>query len=795
MRSTRAFLTACFVLIQVVVLAQSGSLKGTIKTSDGKPAEAVTITLKETPYFAIADGKGEYEIKKIKPGSYTLVASFTGLETKELPVEVKASQETSVTEIVLKENLNQLKEVVITTQRRQRTASEYVSKTPLKNIENAQVYTVIDKQILQQRQVTNMEDAMKSATGVALVFPATGRAGDGGSIYSLRGFITTASLIDGVSGAVYSNPDANNIERVEVLKGPSATLFGSSLTSFGGAINVVTKKPFDTLGGNVSLTSGSWNLFRLTADFNTPLNKEKTLLFRMNTAYHRQNSWQDYGFTKRMYIAPSLSYKASDKLSFLFQANFSQIQQTIAPWFYADSSTFHVMYADQIPMDPNKYYMGDDLFVTQKSVNAMAQMNYTFNNTWKSQTVFSISDNHNDGPSPYLWTHTDSTFLRSIQVIDGGNTQMNLQQNFNADFYVGSLRFRALVGADYYQNDLNSVTKDYSAMSDVININGPNPNYLDFNRAKYNQTSYGYYWGSYTGKQLSQRAGGYVNSVIDLTDNLIVNLGLRYDHYIYSGWSDPTKDTMIGKYDQGGWSPRVGLIYQVVKNKVSVFANYQNGFQNVSGGDSTGKVFKPQQANQLEGGVKFSLLQDRLAGSVSYYDISVTNAIRKVTDLWSVQDGTTRSKGIEAELNIAAYKGLNVLLGYAYNDIKFTKADSTVNGLRPVSAGAANMAHAFISYTLTNGKLHGLGLGFGGNYSGKKHAVNDRGLIWGTTKVNGEFFMPEYLVLNASAFYDMPKFRLAVNVNNINNERYWLGWNNISLQKPRELMVSATWKF
>lgn len=780
----------CLALISSATFAQTGTIKGAIKTSDGVPAEFVNIGLKGTTQGTTANSKGEYEIKKVNPGTHILIASFIGLETKEISVEVKANETTSVPEIVLKETVSELKEVVVTAQgKKQRDASEYVSKIPLKNIENSQVYSVVDKEILKLQQVNNMEDAMKNATGVSVVFPATGRATDGGTYYTLRGFTTNANLINGIAGAVYNNPDANNIERIEVIKGPSSTLFGSSLTSFGGAINMVTKKPYDTLGGNITLTSGSWGLYRLAADFNTPLNKDKTVLFRVNTAYHHQNSFQDYGFTKRFSVAPSLSYKVSDKLSFLIETNFSNIKATLPCWYYADSATTGVIYANQLKIDDKKYYFGEELFQTTNTANGMAQMNYQITDNWKSQTVFSTSYNSSRGATPYLWYVSDTSMTRNVQVLEGGNVQTNLQQNFIGDFKTWKFRHRFLVGADYYQNSLNSWYKYYGSMLDTVYTNHPNPNYLSYNKDMLNNASYSYFFGDWTGKQNLQRVGGYISDVINFTDNLIINIGLRYDYYLSSGYYNPNADTTIGAFKQGGFSPKVGLLYQVLKNKLALFANYQNSFQNVNGKDFNGKVFVPQQANQFEGGLKFNVLKDKISGTFSYYDITVTNSVRNDPEHlnFSKQDGTQRSKGIEAEVNINAFKGLYVNLGYGYNDNKFVKADDDVVGRRPVSAGAAHLAQAWISYKIENGKANGLGLGFGGNYASKKHTNNDT--------YYGVFYIPSYTVLNSTLFYEQPKYRIALNVNNITSQRYWIGWNNLALQKPREIVASVSWKF
>nr|GFB85019.1 hypothetical protein [Tanacetum cinerariifolium] len=125
-------------------------------------------------------------------------------------------------------------------------------------------------------------------------------------------------LRNGVAGSVTSAIDAINLEKLEVIKGPSATLYGSALTSFGGLLNRVTKKPYETFGGEVAVSAGSYGFHRVSADVNTPLNKAKTLAFRLNTAYNYEDSWQNAGyagFVKNLAIAPSLQFRPNDKLT------------------------------------------------------------------------------------------------------------------------------------------------------------------------------------------------------------------------------------------------------------------------------------------------------------------------------------------------------------------------------------------------------------------------------------------------------------------------------------------------
>lgn len=784
----RLFSTLVLLLFTLHAFAQTGTVKGEIRTSDGAPAQYVNTGIKGSNRGSVANENGIFIIKNVPAGPQQLVVFYIGLQTLEININVSPGDTTFVPLITLKENTKTLQEVVISSER-EPNASSTVSKIPLKNIENSQVYTVINKDVLATQQITNLEDAMRNAPGVSIVFPATGRAVDGGTYYTTRGFTTSSSLINGIAGAVFSNPDASNIERIEILKGPSATLFGSSLTSFGGAINIITKKPYETLGGEISLMAGSWSLQRLTFDVNTPLTADKNALFRINGSYHYQNSFQDYGFNKRISVSPSFSYRVNDRLSFLLESNFSTIQSTLPPWYYADSATTGVNSADQLGIDYMKYYFPGDLFVTTKSANIMGTMNYILSPAWRSQTVLSTSTNNSQGSLTYLSYISDTSLTRENQTYQGTTTQINVQQNFAGDVTLLNMRHRILAGADFYQNYQNSTYQFFAGVQDTVYTNQPNPNYMNYNASLLANATPMYFFGSYTGIQRIQRTGAYFSDVISIFDNLILNLAIRYDYFSSDGYSDPLNDTLIGAYTQAGLSPKAGLVYQVLKEKLAVFANYQNGFQNVNGRDFNGNVFEPQRANQYEAGIKYSFLKNRIAGSVSYYNIEVTNTVRMDPEhpMFSIQDGTQLSKGIEAELNVYAMRGLNVTLGYGYNDNTFTKADADVSGRRPVESGPAHLANAWISYRAEAGKLKGFGAGFGGNASSRKYTSN--------SVSSGTFSAPAYTVLNAGLFYRHNQWGVNLNVNNLTNQKYWVGWNSITPQPLREVTATVSWKF
>ena len=152
-----------------------------------------------------------------------------------------------------------------------------------------------------------------------------------------------------------------------------------------------------------------------------------------------------------------------------------------------------------------------------------------------------------------------------------------------------------------------------------------------------------------------------------------------------------------------------------------------------------------------------------------------------------MQNGTEVSKGVEVEVSANPFAGFNITAGYAHNDAKYTNADADVNGLRPNSAGPQDMANLWLSYRFLTGNVKGLGVGFGGNYAGKSLVESSRS--------EGQFYVPEYTLLNATIFYDAGRFRLSAGVNNLTNKKYWIGWYTVNPQQPRSVNGSIAFRF
>lgn len=791
-----------------ISFAQNGTLTGKIVSTDNTPLESVTVTVNGTKFGTQTDTEGTFEIKNIKPGDYILKVAFVGYTSKDVPFTITEGQTTTLENTALNSKNETLAEVVITGNINRYTKSEsnYVSKMPIKNLENAQVYSVVTKELMKDQLVVNQDEALKNIPGLYQLWASTGRVGDGGSYFASRGFITQSLLRNGIAGKITNNVDASNLERLESIKGPSATLFGSLLTSYGGLINRVTKKPYDNFGGEISYQAGSYGLNRITADVNTPINDDNTALLRVNAAYNNANTFQDYGHTRSYFFAPSFSYQVNEKLSISIDAELSNVDASSMPLIYIPfgqtPNSLGLHSADDIKMNWKRSFVGDEFMMNTKTANIFAQANYQMSDNWKSQTVFSTSSNQSVGPQTWFYLLGNNEMSRNVWNIDGRDNIIEFQQNFNGEFEIFGMKNRFLIGGDIYRME-SKVGYGYLPTFfyfDTVNYAGANDNYYNFTpqaaEALFAQGTH------YKTHNSLTTYSAYISDVINVTDQLILSAALRFDHYNNEGNFDPAANTTSGAFSQNALSPKFGAVYQIVKDQVSVFGNYQNSFKNIGyqladvNGTPQLKAFDPEQANQFEAGVKINTFQNKVSATFSYYNIEVKDILRSgQLANTSVQDGNQTSKGFEAEITANPIPGLNFIIGYAYNNSKLNNANADVNGLRPETAGPENMLNYWISYSLQATKLKGLGFGFGGNYADKTFIYNRNPLSSGNSADVQTFSLPSYAVINAALYYDQPKYRLSLKVNNLTDELYFNGYTTINVQAPRTFMGSVSYKF
>jgi len=769
LKTSRFLLTISFLFSCLIALAQqnTGKIKGIITTSDGELAVGVNIILKNSKYGTVSNDEGAFEFNRVKPNTYTLQISLTGYETIEQEV-IAAENETTAVNVQLKVSNKELKEVVINSKKSILSKkTDYVARMPLKNLENPQVYSVIHKELLMEQIAVDIRSAVQNSPGVVSIsFPS------GGIGLIFRGFSTGVNARNGmetVSGR--SSVDLGNVERIEIMKGPSGTLFGSSVSSFGGVVNLVTKKPFETTAAEISYTTGSFNLNRVTADINTPLNQEKTVLFRLNLAVNREKSFLDYGFNNTLLVAPSLTYKASEKLTFNVDAELYNVNNTRRTYnTYGAASG--ITNPNDLKIDYKKSMFHDDNDAKSTATKVFAQAEYEISENWKSTTVFSFvgEDVERSYQSYAVWSSPTQTARRVGLWGPIFNNYTNIQENINGKFSTGSIKHKFLTGVNYrlYSSAFSGGT---TFTLDNIDVTTP------FAPIRRKAVDAGLVLT--TSPIADQKTFSvYAGDVVNFTERFSAMLSLRLDNF------ERAKVGTTEGYSQTALSPKLGLVYEVVKDQVSVFGNYMNGFQNmqpVTQPDATQLVLDPIYAVQYEGGIKAEAFNKKLSGSVSYYNITIDNATRTDAAGFTIQDGKQVSKGVDFELMATPFTGLSIISGYAYNDNRIVKASVAAIEGNKATSSPENVVNFWATYTFQN-TLKGLGIGGGANYVDKNYFTADN-----------TFYMPSYTVYNATVYYEKPTWRVGLKFNNLTNQKYWDFWG--TSQAPTSILANLTIKF
>ncbi|OAB26218.1 iron complex outermembrane recepter protein [Flavobacterium fryxellicola] len=545
-------------------------------------------------------------------------------------------------------------------------------------------------------------------------------------------------------------------------------MFGGIENSYGAVINRITKKPFDTAKTAISYTTGSYGFNRITADVNTPLKEDKSVLLRTNVALQTQDSWQDAGFSTTNFIAPSLFYKVDDRLSLSFDADIYQYKGTPSNLIFVGEIA-GVDSFDDLNFDNNRSFNNNQLFNNNFVTNAFAKAEYKLSSNWKSTTLVNYGKTNQESIFPIASIISTTEVEVELGKFDFNVTTQQIQQNFNGSFKLGSINNRLLLGLDYLRYN-TFLTQAYPGVFETVSLQGP--------RLSLTQQSAADFFDGATVQNLKgklQTYSAYASNVVDFNDKLHLLLSLRLDHFDNDGEINYTTNENSQGFKQTSLAPRLGLSYEIIDNELSLFGNYNSGFVNQQGVDVNGNTFDPEKASQIEGGIKWEAKSNIVNATLSYYDINVNNIVRGDINnpAFNIQNGNVVSRGLELDLAVNPFMGFNIIMGYAYNDSEITKGELEVEGNR-LSRNPEHQANLYANYEFQN-TLKGFSLGLGGNYGSETFTAD-----------NNQFKLNSYKILNANANYRTGKFSLGIRAENLGNEEYF-SWNGQAYTQLRIL--------
>ncbi|WP_424964224.1 TonB-dependent siderophore receptor [Ekhidna sp.] len=755
----------------------SGQVEGIIYSESQEPLLGINVSLEGTNEGGYTNPEGRFVIKNVPVGSYALVVSGIGYSVERIDIQVNSQETTRIT-ITLNETSQQLEDVVVSSER-YIPYSENITSLGLKqNVErlnNPQSVSVVNQEIINDQVIIDFNQAVRNVTGVVPHYPGTTVQ----LAQKSRGFEVRPSYRNGYPNLINAPRDVANIEEMVVLRGPSGTLYGTSggdLNSPGGLVNVVTKKPTDAFFGSAGLTVGSWGLLRSTLDVNTPLNEDKSALFRINTAIEGASSYVDLENTSRVFVAPVLTFRLSPSTELTLDGEFLRNRSTDVQW--PSISEWNYV-PDELPNLSRSFNPApSDAFNLTEVATMQGTLNHQINNTWRLNLNFGYGRVARESWIAYTEMASDSLADRYTWARDRVNNTFGTQLNLNGEVNTGSVKHSLLFGADYLHRESDFEKRGQFVYVDQVNVYEAIPAIPD---SALNESRN---WGRIT-TSADQFTGFYAQDLISLTDRLTVVLGGRLDYFKQGDNRNITAGSTSEGYDQTAFSPRAGIVFQPIKDMVSVYGNYSTGFTNQGGEDVNGERFDPIEFTQMEAGIKGELWNGRLIPSIAIYEIVGTNILvaDQANPGYSIQEGEQTSRGYEVELIANPANGWNILTGYSYNEPEYSKSDFN-EGNRPNGLPKTSF-NLWTSYRLTSGTLSGLGMGVGLNYVGDVYLMD-----------NNEFSLPEYTIWQGSVYYEQPKYRVSLKVDNITDEIYFQGtYGALRPGMPRRVLMGMQFRF
>ena len=536
-------------------------------------------------------------------------------------------------------------------------------------IEIPQSIAVIDQQVLRDNNILRLTDALDLNAGVA-------RQNNFGGLwdaYAVRGFagdenLPSGYLVNGFNGGRgFGGPrDVSGVERIEVLKGPNAALFGRGEP--GGTVNIVTKQAlFGATQGTVSASYGSFDAFRADADLNLAAGDK--IAMRLIGFYENADSFRDTIETERYGFMPTVGIKLGEATRLTYNLELTRQKVPFDRGIVAIGGKLDAI--------PRSRFLGEpgDGPIEANVTGHQFQLQHDFSKAWSLLVGGSYRQTSLEGFS----TEAELAASRQKLFVDGRSLSRQrrsrdydadhyvLRAELSGDFVVGGLRNRLLLGADFDQFENSQLFLRFRPPA----VSG-SPSDLAANIVDVTAPVYGRFPlptpAPQTDRLDVQKAYGiYLQDQITLAPQVQVRFGGRFDRFSLRSLNRANNVDQRRTVER--FSPQVGVVW-TASNALSLFATYGEGFRSNIGATASGTIFDPETSRSFEAGAKFGLLNNALTGTIAYFRLNKTNVLAADPNNpgFSLPIGKARSQGIEFDLNGTLPGAIDVLLSYAFVD-------------------------------------------------------------------------------------------------------------------------------
>ncbi|PSO57850.1 MAG: hypothetical protein BRC47_00890 [Cyanobacteria bacterium QS_7_48_42] len=616
--------------------------------------------------------------------------------------------------------------------------------------------------------------------------------------FALRGFRLQEDSI--IYNGLRGNPfdkfaplKLNNVEQVDVLKGPASVLYGQ--LEPGGLVNIVTKKPQEdpftevkVAPGSQELAPGVFDQLELQLDSTGPLNESETLLYRLILAYEDSNSFRNFQELKYRSIYPSLTWRIGEATTLDFTAIFydedregQRDRGIAAPG--GDVSA--------VPIDFTTNEPGDIAKSEGSALQLDLEHEFSEDLELEAAARYAQSDYTNNYHEPRGFLDDGRTIKRQYrnQVLSDSSYTFNV--NLIGNLETGPVAHKILLGADATRTTSEGSPNRFAS---PISEDGTVPP-LDIFDPIYGQADVpeDYVFDSEFLFESEQFVYGvYAQDQIEFSPQWKGLVGVRYDSFDQEFTEFTTSGDLESEQEQSDsdLTLRGGIVYQPSDN-LSFYTSYSEGFSPQDTSDQTpeqGGPFDPTTSEQIEAGVKAFWLEDRLSTTLAFYRITKQNIL--VADPEdpdrSIQLGETESKGIELSITGLITENWRVIANYAYNDARVTEDTNPDNVGELLPNAPKNSAGLWTRYDFPNSNF---GVGGGLTYVAERETD-----ISADENVN----LPSYVKADLALFYTVEDLEVAVNVKNVFDEVYFVGGfgeTGVFPGAPRTITVNAFYTF
>lgn len=622
---------------------------------------------------------------------------------------------------------------------------------PLRDV--PQAVQIVGKELIREQGALEMKEVLRNVSGVA---PAQGEGRR--DEFLIRGFDATRdTLVDGLRDDSLYFRDLGNVERIEVIKGPAAVLYGRG--SAGGVINRITKKPVFKALREATVSVGSDQLRRFDVDLGGALSPRAA--FRLTAAYEATDSYRDIVQSERSALSPSIAWSAGKDTNFLLQTEFLHQSRTPDRGIPSQNGA-------PAPVPISNFYGERFDFAKTDARNARFNVEHAVNDNLTLRNNFQYS---------ILMLDALNTRTLGLGNVVNGNTQVRRQTTFFPQeqtnylnqteavyqLELGAIKHTLLAGAELGYQKAELLLR--AAVATPVNLQTPQqvaimPNLATLPLVIDNNFK-------------ARTAAVYVQDQLSFGSQWKALVGVRFDRFKQR--QDNRVIGLIQNRNESVLSPRAGIVYQP-NDAHALYGNLSRSFQPAGNslffnGNNFAQI-KPLESLQQEVGAKSEWFNARLLSTVALYRITQSNVVTNdPTDpagQRQVQTGEQESRGFEVDLSATIQPGWRVSGNYALTLARITESNNFPVGNRPANI-PRQAVNLWTSYELG----HGFTIGGGASYVDERFAVEDN-------KVK----LPSYVRLDAMFGYKNKAWEVGLNVKNLADRIYYEAANNNNQIQP-----------